>query len=225
MTQQDNASSAPVIGDPPEINIVLHWLGRIGLGLLGWRVIGTPPRVAKLVVIAAPHTSNMDGLLMVLASWVVRVRMRWMVKAEWTRYPIIGALVRGTGAMGIDRSGSFNTVEQAVNEFAAHDRMTVVVPPEGTRRKTNHWKTGFYWIAVGAGAPILCAKIDYAQKTLDISGDLFHPTGDIEADMPHLWAEYEGVTARHPEKVSDFKLRPTGTRNPIRPERTGGDAP
>lgn len=214
MTQQDNEQT-PVIGDPPEINIVLHWLGRLGLWLLGWRVIGTPPRVPKLVVIAAPHTANMDGLLMVFTSWAVRVRMRWMVKAEWTRYPIIGALVRATGALGIDRSGSFNTVEQAINEFNAHQRMTIVVPPEGTRRKTNHWKTGFYWIAVGANVPLLPAKIDYAKKTLDIGSDLIYPTGDIDADMPHIWAQYEGVTACHPEKVSDPSLRPASKRNPM----------
>lgn len=225
MTSQDNNPQQPLIGDPPEINIVLHWLGRFGLWLLGWRVIGTPPKVPRLVVTAGLHTANMDGLLMIFTSWVLRVRMRWMVKAEWTRYPIIGAIVRATGAMGIDRSGSFNTVEQAVNEFNAHDRMVIVVPPEGTRRKTDHWKTGFYWIAVGAGTPILTARIDYAKKTLDISGDMIHPTGDIEADMPLIWAKYEGVTARHPEKVSDFKLRPTAKRNPIREQRPGNDNP
>lgn len=211
----DTMTAAPTLGRPPETPLFLRWFALLMLRLLGWRVVGEPPPVAKAVVVAAPHTSNWDGVLMVLASWSLRTRMRWMVKAEWTRHPLIGWLVRATGAMGIDRSGSFDTVQQAVQEIERSERIAVVVPPEGTRRRTDHWKTGFYWIAVGAGVPVLLAKIDFGQKTMDISAPLFHPTGDIDADMAHIWAAYANVTARHPEKVSEPRLRPASKRNPM----------
>lgn len=205
-----------LIGDPPELPVILRWIALVVMRILGWKVVGDPPPVPKAVIIAAPHTTNWDGFLVVMASWVVRVHMRWMVKVEWTRYPIIGPLVRATGAMGIDRSGSFNTVELAIKELNERDRLALLIPPEGTRRKTDHWKTGFYWIAHGAGVPLLPAKIDYHKKTLDISGELIHTTGDIDADMQVIWAAYDGVQAKHPEKESDKRLRQTARHNPVR---------
>lgn len=201
-------NEGPVLGDKPDINIVLHWLSRFILWVMRWRVDGRVPRVPKLVVIAAPHTANLDGVLLVLTSWYLRVKVEWMVKAEWTRPIIIGWLVRAMGGIGIDRSASFNAVEVAVDKFKTRQKLALVVPPEGTRRKSDHWKTGFYWIAVGAGVPIFCGRLDYGRKVVDLTAEVIHPTGDIEADMEKIWDLYRGITAKHPEKVNTMRLRP-----------------
>jgi 1-acyl-sn-glycerol-3-phosphate acyltransferase len=67
--------------------------------------------------------------------------------------------------------------------------LQLVVPPEGTRSKSRYWKTGFYYIALGARVPILMAYMDYERKISGI-GPMFSPTGDIEADMLTIKAFY-----------------------------------
>lgn len=209
----DTTHSGPVLGDPPQVNIVLATLAKLIIRLMGWRIDGELPRVPKVVIIIAPHTANIDGIMLLLASWALRVRIHWMVKAEWTRRPVIGWLAKRTGALGIDRSAARGTVPTATAAINAAERYALIIPPEGTRRKTNHWKSGFYWIAHSAGVPILPAKVNYRDKIMDISPPLFMPTGDINADMTHIWAHYqEGAVGRFPEKTSDMRLRPSALR-------------
>lgn len=197
----------------PEVNILLHLLGRFIFWVTGWRAIGHVPENPKMIIVAGPHTSNVDGAIMVFTSWVVRVRLKWMVKIELTRGPL-GWLIKALGGVPVDRSASRNLVDQIVQEFAARDDILLAIAPEGTRRKSDHWKTGFYWMAVKAEVPIMLGKLDYKHRTIDLSAPLLHPTGDIDADMAWIWAEYEGVTARFPEKVNDMRLRPSGRRVP-----------
>lgn len=199
----------------PEIGIFRHYFARFYFWLAGWQVTGYIPNDKKLVVMAVYHTSNWDGWNLVMTSWIVRTPIRWMVKAEWTRFPIIGWLVRSTGAIGIDRQASRNTVEWAVEQFRKNDKFILAVPPEGTRKKTDHWRTGFYWIAYQAGVPIKISIMDYGRKQIDFSAPNFTPTGDIEADMEYLWKYVRDSGARglHPEKQSEMRLRPTAIRH------------
>jgi 1-acyl-sn-glycerol-3-phosphate acyltransferase len=193
----------------PEVNIVLHLVARLVLWILGWKIVGKAPNVPKVVIIAAPHTANIDGFLMVMAAWYVRAKLDWMVKAELTRGPL-GWIVRAAGGVPVDRSASFDAVDQMVKQFSERDELALAISPEGTRKKRDHWKTGFYWIAHRANVPILCATVDYGKKVIDISAPFIHTTGDIEADMPRIWDHYRNVTARFPEKVNEFRLRGTG---------------
>lgn len=195
----------------PEVHIIPHLLARFYFWLTGWRVLGTVPPEPKFVIVAAPHTTNYDGLLLICASWIVRRQVKFMIKIEWTR-GIVGPLVKAVGGLGIDRSSSHNMVEQMVDAFQKRDRLLLVVPPEGTRKKTNHWKTGFYWIAVGAKVPLMFGIPDYRRKVVDLTPPVFYPTGDIQADIEVIWSHFRDATARFPERVSDFKLRPSGMR-------------
>lgn len=203
-----------------DINIVLHWIGKLVFRALGWRIVGEIPGNPKFVAAMAPHTSNMDGFMLIMTSWVLRIRFDWMIKVEWTRGPI-GAFLRYFGAIGIDRSASFDTVEQMVRKFNERDHLLLAIPPEGTRRHTNYWRTGFYWIAHQANVPILPVPVDYQKKTVDISAPLLQPTGDIEADMEVLWAYFEGVQGHYPENFSDRRLRPSAIRANQRMEEEG----
>lgn len=191
-------------------SLLLHWIARVVLGVIGWKAVGSVPPVPKVVVLAAHHTANMDGFLLVMATWYWRTRLDWMVKAELARGPF-GWFIKALGGVPVDRSASFDLVDQMVEAFRTRDEIALAIAPEGTRRKRDHWKTGFYWIAKRANAPILCGIVDYAKKEIDISGALIWPTDDINADMEAIWARYRHVTARYPEKVSDMRLRPSGT--------------
>lgn len=200
---------------PHEIGVIRHYFARFYFWLAGWQVVGDIPNDKKIVVLAIYHTSNWDGWNMVMTSWIVRTPIRWMVKVEWTRFPIIGWLVRGTGAIGIDRKASRDTVEWAVEQYRKMDSLVLAIPPEGTRKKTSHWRTGFYWIAHQAGVPIKIALLDYGKKQVNFSLPNFITTGNIEADMEIIWRNIQesGIRGLHPEKQGDMKLRPSAIKH------------
>ena len=90
-------------------------------------------------------------------------------------------------------------------EFAARDHFTLVMAPEGTRSLTNGWKTGFYWIAMEAKVPIVCAFIDYGTKTGGLLPDVIHPTGNMEADFELFRKAYASIVPKFPEKMSPIQ--------------------
>lgn len=157
--------------------------------LLGWRVQGPKPEVDKFVAIGAPHTTGWDYFIFLLASAILVRRPRVMIKTEALGGPI-GALMKWGGAIPIDRSRSHNMVDAGIAAINAVDRVVWAVAPEGTRRKTDHWKTGFYHIAMGANMPIVMFAPNYRDKRVFMS-EVFQPTGDIEADFAHFRAFFE----------------------------------
>jgi 1-acyl-sn-glycerol-3-phosphate acyltransferase len=186
------------------------WLAHLFLKMGGWKLYGQLPNLDKFVLSAGFHTSNWDGFWMIVAAYAFGVRPVFLVKHEWTK-GFFGPLVRYFGGVGIDRRKSRNSVEGMIDIIQNTERIMFVVSPEGTRRKTDHWKSGFYWIAHGAGVPIVCSFLDYKYKRCGI-GPTIMPTGDIQADMEKIFAFYRQTHAKHPEKVSDMRLRPSATK-------------
>lgn len=174
------------------------------LGLFGWRVEGTLPPVKKMVIIAAHHTSNWDGLLLVLAAFRLRIRIHWMVKHTLMK-PGLGLLIRALGGIPIDRTASHGVVDQMVDEFNRRDEMILVISPEGTRKYVTRWKRGFYYIAFNAGVPIVLGTPDYKRKRV-IVGPSFMPSGDLEAEIELIREFYEDKTPLYPEKAGDIVL-------------------
>ncbi|MDX2077669.1 MAG: 1-acyl-sn-glycerol-3-phosphate acyltransferase [bacterium] len=209
----------------PEFGIIRHLFARFYFWLAGWQIVGEIPLDKKIVVIAVYHTSNWDGWNMIMTAWALRVRLDWTVKIEWTRFPILGALVRSTGAVGIDRKASHDTVGWAVEEYKKRDRFALAIPPEGTRKKTSHWRTGFYWIAYGAKVPMKIALLDYGKKQVNFSVPPIHPTGDIEADVQKIWdaMRESGLRGLHPEKQGELKLRPSAIKHGEHIEKSDGE--
>ena len=105
--------------------------------------------------------------------------------------------MRWLGGIPVNRSQNNNLVAssaQAMRE--AEGPMQLIIPPEGTRGKTRHWKTGFYFIAQQAGVPIVLAFVDYGRKVGGL-GPLFEPTGDVEADMASIKAFYAPIQGKN----------------------------
>lgn len=214
-SQQDIPDGTALL--PNEVPLILHWFAQAYMKLFGWKVIGYVPNVPKMIVVAGPHTANRDGVMLIMTAWILRVRLDWMVKAELVKGPW-GWVLKKMGAVPIDRSRKNDRVKQAVENFLHRDKMLLVIAPEGTRKKTDHWKTGFYRIAMKADVPLFLARLDYKRKVIDLTDALFYPTGDIQADVEYIWDVYRPVTARFPEKVSDMRLRPRDIR-----EHAGAD--
>lgn len=185
------------------------WLARLAgfiLSIFGWKVGDVTPNFPKMIVIGAPHTSNWDGLIMVLFALVLRVRLQWVGKHTLFKFPF-GGLMRLAGGVPLNRSTTKNAVEQTIQVFNEHEKMALVVAPEGTRGKVDHWKTGFYYIALGANVPIVMGYVDYGRKQAGL-GPAIMPSGDIEADMEVFRTFYSDITPRHPEKKGTVALPP-----------------
>jgi 1-acyl-sn-glycerol-3-phosphate acyltransferase len=183
----------------------MAWFARAVLRLIGWRAVGPAPNIPKFIIVGAHHTSNLDGFLMVAATWVLRIRLYWLGKHTLFRPPF-GGLMRAVGGVPINRNTTRNAVEQAVDEFNAHEKMILLIAPEGTRKKVEHWKTGFYYIALGAKVPLVLGLIDYKRRIVGVSDVIIYPTGDIEKDMEPIRAFYANVTPRFPELKGEVTI-------------------
>ena len=178
-------------------------VGRTYLGTLRWKLRGDWPRdIDKFVLLAAPHTSNWDGLAMLSMASYYRAPVKWMGKKSLTTGPF-GWLIKMIGCVPVDRSKPTSLVDQMAEEFARRDKMTLLVPPEGTRGKVKEWKTGFYHIAVAANVPIVLSALDYGTKSGGVIG-VFYPSGDYEADLPKIMAYYADIKGKYPENHPDY---------------------
>ena len=173
--------------------------------VFGWTVAGHRPDTDKIVIIAAPHTSNWDVFFLLAAAFCFRVRINFLIKDAWF-FPVMGSVLRFFGGIPVDRSRSNNLVDDLATRIKDAPYFALVVPPAGTRKYTEYWKSGFYHIAAAAQIPLVSGYLDYAKKEAGL-GLSFVPTGDVSADMDRLREFYGPITGRYPEKKSRIRLR------------------
>ncbi len=166
--------------------------------LIGWRVEGAfPAHLKKYIVAVAPHTSNWDFVIGVIARSVVGLqRSKFLGKSSLFKPPF-GFLFRWLGGYPVDRTSSHDVVHAEVDIFNRHEEFILALAPEGTRKKVARLKTGLYYIAWQAKVPIIPAGFDYQRKRVVI-GSPFYPTGEIEPDMEVLMKFYRAIKGRNP---------------------------
>ena len=181
----------------PIVNTVLRAFSIAFMKLKGWKVEGSlPPDGQKSVLIAAPHTSNWDLPYTLMTAFILGLNVYWMGKAEIFKPPFRGVMM-WLGGIPVDRDKANNLVAASIDALNAADGpLQLIVPPEGTRSNTRFWKTGFYYIALGAKVPIVMAYMDYDRRRSGL-GPVFVPTGEIEADMIKIKAFYAPVKGKH----------------------------
>ena len=190
----------------PTASIFLYWVGWLYFKVLGWTVTEPmPTHITKGVIIAAPHTSNWDFPHMMASAWLYRMKLSWLGKHTLFTGPF-GWFFKALGGIPVDRSAPNGLVGQVADALHNTERLIVAVPPSGTRAYRDHWKSGFYWIALEAKVPILMSYLDFKTKTSNISGVL-EPTGDIHADMDAIRAFYAGREGKYPEKQNPIRLK------------------
>lgn len=191
----------------------LHYASRLIIWAIGWRIdpgSEEPYKYNSYVMISAPHTSNWDGFFSVVAFWAADIKVATYLKQEMLDIPVIGHFLRMVGFIGIDRSRPTRAVMGVVRKMRKED-LIVVIAPEGTRRKAEHWQAGFYYMAQKAKVPILLSLIDYEKRLCRISTRVVHPSGDIEADILPWRDEIEAVVPKHPERITPVVLEPSVT--------------
>ncbi|MCB1567291.1 MAG: 1-acyl-sn-glycerol-3-phosphate acyltransferase [Xanthomonadales bacterium] len=175
--------SAPRMG-----NVFSRAFGHGILWLGGWRIDGAFADQPRMVIIVAPHSSAWDAIWGVAAMLAMGVRIRFLAKAEAFRGPL-GWFLRLIGGIPVDRSRAHGAVEQAVALLKQNERCWFLLAPEGTRRRVEHWKTGFWHIARHAGVPIQCAHFHYPDRHMGL-GWLMNPADDLDADMARVREAY-----------------------------------
>lgn len=166
--------------------------------LFGWKLSGNfPYRYKKMVLAVAPHTSWIDVMVCFAARNAMNItHAKFLGKKELFVWPL-GWILRKMGGTPVDRFSKQGMVEQAVALFAANDNFILGLAPEGTRKRVDSLRTGFYHIAKKAGVPIVPIGLDYENKQVVI-GDAFFPGNNEAADLEKITAFYTTIKGRDP---------------------------
>lgn len=179
-------------------------ISRLILWMLGWQTDFISNNHPKYVLIGAYHTSNWDFVIGYLVMTAIGLRLSWVGKHTLFYWPL-GWFMRILGGIPVNRRISKNFVDQIVETFRSYNNLIVAIAPEGTRGKTDNWKSGFYYIALGAKVPIALGYVDYRRKFGGI-GAFINPTGNIDGDLDKIREFYSKITAKFPEKAGEIRI-------------------
>lgn len=183
--------------------LIRRTLARGLLRLSGWRTTGTVPR--RGILVGAPHTSNWDWVLTMLLAWNSSVQIRLLVKNSFFQGPM-GPIMRATGAVELDRANPAETIKALLADARTDETFLLGIAAEGTRSKSEYWKSGFYRISQQTGIPVTLAYLDRPSRTVGW-GPTFELTGDVGADMDRIRAFYADKTGFRPELTTTPRLR------------------
>lgn len=190
-------------------------LQRACLGLLrlfGWRALSAPLPGPKGVIIVYPHTSNWDFILGLLYRFGTGLQANWMGKDGIFRWPFRGLFIR-MGGVPINRRAASGFIGAAMEQYKSQDWMWLALAPEGTRKHTNHLKSGFYQIAVGADVPCGLGFIDYQTKTVGFQ-EFVRFSGNQEEDLALLTDFYADKVGKFPARAGEILFRRSGRSRP-----------
>lgn len=180
----------------PQLRVHLgRRLARWFVTACGWKLVGEFPDVARLVLIAAPHSSWWDGVWGLLVKIAIGADVSFMAKQELFGGPL-GWIVRKLGGIPVERGSTHGVVEQMAARFENSPKLWIGIAPEGTRKVVKKWRTGFWHIARAADVPILPVYFHYPERTIGV-GPLFHTSEDVEADLQRLRAFYAPWRGKH----------------------------
>ena len=177
---------------------------KMSLRLVGWSLVADLPASQKFLLIGAPHTSNWDFPIALLMMAGMGLKLYWVGKDSLFK-GVKGPVMRRLGGIPVERGARKNFVGQIVDLYNKRDKMVITMAPEGTRKYLDHWKTGFYNIALNAKIPIALGFVDYAQKSCGVGG-YFTPTGDREADLRILREFYADKVGKFPHQRNKIRF-------------------
>ncbi len=178
---------------------MVGWLTSLWFKLQGWKVTGTFRNdIPKMVLAVAPHTSAWDVVVGLAARHVVPIKHAFFLgKKELFDGPF-GWFFRAIGGTPVDRSSSQGLVKQVADKFTQHDVFRIAMSPEGTRKKVDKLRTGFYYIAKEANVPIQLVGFDFTKREV-IMGPLIYPSADETNDFKQILSFFAAVEGKHKE--------------------------
>ena len=177
---------------------ILRKIGRFGINISGWTIKGQVPDEERIVIIAAPHTSNWDFILAMLAIFGLNIKLRWLGKHSIFKLGFKN-FFEWLGGIPVYRDNPSTLIENVVDIVKKEKSIVIAMTPEGTRKKVKRWKTGFLRIAKQTQSKILLISIDAPTKSIEI-GKIFNPTGDSEEDLEFIQKYYSSFRGINPQK-------------------------
>lgn len=178
---------------------MLSQISRWILKIWGWKITGSYPyHLPKVIIAVAPHTSNWDFPIGVLLNSAMKIHGNYIGKHTLFRPPF-GFFFRWLGGIPVDKTKRSNFVANTIAAINARERVHIAISPEGTRKKVEKLRTGFYHIARGTNSAIVLCKFDWENMELHFDPKIFYPTGDEAADLNFIWNYFKGVRGRNPE--------------------------
>jgi 1-acyl-sn-glycerol-3-phosphate acyltransferase len=187
-------------------------LARFARGLLrvaGWKVLFNGMPGPRGIAIVYPHTSNWDFVVGLLAKWAIDLPVRWVGKESLFQGfagATVGRLMRLWGGRPVDRQHPSGAVAQLAQLMASEPWFWLGLSPEGTRRHTDHIRSGFYHLALQLDLPVALVYIDYPRKEIGVM-DFVKMTGDVERDLESLRSFYTDKQGRFPEQASKIAFK------------------
>ncbi len=177
----------------------MRWLAKlIYFKILRWKVAGniyiSKNLIKKAIIITVPHTSWHDFYIGILLRSILNVKINFIGKKELFVFPA-GWFFKLMGGIPIDRHTKENKVDIIAKLFEEKEELRMALAPEGTRKKVDKWRTGFYYIAKKANVPIIMITFDFENKQNKIS-EPFYPTDDIETDLEFMRNYFKGVKGK-----------------------------
>lgn len=167
----------------------------------GWKINISAPDLDKCIICVAPHTSNWDFILGLLAYDSVGRHAGFLMKDSWFFFPL-GYFFKAIGGIPVPRrKKGRSVVDVVVEKFNTAKKLQIAITPEGTRSRTTKWHTGFIQISLQAKVPCLLGIIDFETKTITID-KIFNPSGDIDADMAYIKSFYTPFKGKYPHKFT-----------------------
>ncbi len=150
-------------------------------------------------MIVGPHTYWKDFPIGIAFRSELKIKHgKYLGKEELFKGPF-GFLFRWLGGTGVDRFSKRGVVDQVVDKFNSTDHLFIALSPEGTRKKVDRLRTGFYYIAKKAKVPIIMVGLDYSKKELSVA-EPFYATDDEAADFRKIIEFFASLKGYYPEK-------------------------
>ena len=181
------------------------YLAKKVLHMLGWTLDFAGLPTSHGIIVVYPHTSNWDFCLGMLARWSIGIQIHFLVKDSLFKYPLLGGWLRSIGGQSVNRDSPHGYVAFLASQMQSQSNYWLAITPEGTRKKTPGWKSGFYHLAKETGYPVGFAYIDYPRKSIQLRTFLYM-TGDIDQDFSLIREVYDGKLGLYPEKMSPIQF-------------------
>ena len=156
----------------------------------GWQMHGEFPNLPKAVAIVSPHTSNLDAWYGFLALLGLNLNITIFGKHTLFKTPL-KPILKWIGVMPIVRYSSQGYTQQIADIIMQEKQIWIGMAPEGTRKRAEKMRSGFYHIAHTAQIPIVMFAFDYQNKSIRILGT-FETTGNYKQDLEAILNCYKG---------------------------------
>ena len=184
---------------------MIKYTAKIVLRIFGWKLVNTTHEVDKCVIIGVPHTSNWDMPIGLLCLAGLGLKFRWAAKDSIFIGPFKWVF-KSIGGIPVNRKAPKGFLKEIAEYFSSNDKMKLAIAPEGTRKKTDYWKPGFYHIAMTAKVPILLGFLDASTKTTGV-GDILYPSGNLPEDFKKIAEFYKDKTGINDTNKSLLQIK------------------